>query len=131
MSFSNSGSVKVLVVEDDTFMQAILKEYLSRSYDVAICENGLDALSFIQNGNIPELIISDLNTPGLSGLELIRQLKAGSLFSTIPVMVLSGEENSEMRISCLDAGAEDYMIKPFNPRELDSRLKVILRRTAK
>lgn len=131
MSFTNSGNVKILVVEDDTFMQGVLKGYLSRSYDVAICENGLDALSFIQNGNIPDMIVSDLNTPGLSGLELIRQLKAGNLFNAIPILVLSGEENSEMRINCLDAGADDYMTKPFNPRELESRLKVILRRNAK
>lgn len=131
MNFSNSGSLKILVVEDDTFMQAVLKEYLSRNYDVALCDNGLDALAFIQGGNIPDLIITDLNTPGLSGLDLIRQLKAGNLFENIPVLVLSGEENTEMRINCLDAGADDYMIKPFNPRELESRIKVIQRRIEK
>ncbi len=128
MHFTDSGSVKILVVEDDIFMQAILKEYLSKNYDVLICANGLDALSLIQGGDIPDLIITDLNIPVLNGLELIKQLRAGNVFNTIPIIVLSGEDSSETRINCLDAGADDYMIKPFNPRELESRLKVILRR---
>lgn len=131
MSFQNSGTVKILIVEDDSFMQAILKEYLGKNYDVVICANGLDALALLQGGDVPDLIITDLNTPMLNGLDLIKQLRAGDLFNAIPIMVLSGEDSSEMRINCLDAGAEDYMVKPFNPRELESRLKVILRRMGK
>lgn len=124
-------SVKILVVEDDSFMQAILKQYLGRTYDVSICEDGMEALMYMQAGFMPHLIISDLNTPGLNGLELIKQLKAGDMFNHIPILILSADDNSETRINCLDAGAEDYMVKPFNPRELDSRVKVILRRIAK
>jgi DNA-binding response OmpR family regulator len=131
MSFSNTGAVKILIVEDDAFMQTILKEYLGKNYDVAIAANGLDALALLQGGDIPDLIITDLNTPMLNGLDLIKQLRAGNVFNAIPIMVLSGEDSSEMRINCLDAGAEDYMVKPFNPRELESRLKVILRRMGK
>lgn len=131
MSFSNTGAVKILIVEDDLFMQTILKEYLGKNYDVAITANGLDALALLQGGDVPDLIITDLNTPMLNGLDLIKQLRAGNVFNAIPIMVLSGEDSSEMRINCLDAGAEDYMVKPFNPRELESRLKVILRRMGK
>ncbi len=133
MSFANSGKLKILVVEDDIFMQSILKQYLSNSYEIETCTDGIGALSFLQEDmdNMPDLIISDLNTPGLNGLGLITQLKAGDLFNHIPIMILSGEENSEMRIQCLDAGADDYVVKPFNPRELESRIKVILRRIRK
>lgn len=131
MSFNNSGAVKILIVEDDHFMQAILKEYLGKNYDVVITADGLDALALLQGGDVPDLIITDLNTPMLNGLDLIKQLRAGNVFNAIPIMVLSGEDSSEMRIKCLDAGAEDYMVKPFNPRELESRLKVILRRMGK
>ena len=81
--------------------------------------------------SLPDLIISDLHTPVMNGFELIKQLKAGELFNDIPIVVLSGEDNSEMRIKCLDAGADDYVVKPFNPRELESRIKVIFRRIRK
>ncbi|RYY34539.1 MAG: response regulator [Sphingobacteriaceae bacterium] len=128
MAFSNTHPTKILVVEDDPYMQIILQEFLSANYDVEICENGMVALAFLQDGNIPDLILSDYNTPQLTGLELIDQVKSSDFFNTIPIMILSGEESSEKRIKCLDAGAEDFIVKPFNPTELASRIKVVLRR---
>ncbi len=131
MSSRNSSRSQILVVEDDVYMQTILNEYLNTMFDVDICQNGIEALSFFQDGNIPDLVISDLNVPKLNGLELIAQIKASDFFKSIPIMILSGEESSEMRIKCLDAGADDYVVKPFNPRELEARIRVILRRVGK
>ena len=131
MSSRNSSRSQILVVEDDVYMQTILNEYLNTMFDVDICQNGIEALSFLQDGNIPDLVISDLNVPKLNGLELIAQIKASDFFKSIPIMILSGEESSEMRIKCLDAGADDYVVKPFNPRELEARIRVILRRVGK
>ncbi len=131
MDFSNANNTKILVVEDDAYMQAILLEYLSADYETRISADGIDALSFLQNGNIPDLIIADLNTPKLGGLDLIKQLKVSDFFSAVPVMILSGEESSEKRIKCLNAGAEDFIVKPFNPAELEARIKVVLRRSSK
>lgn len=131
MSFSNSSQIKILVVEDDVYMQAILKEFLSATYEIEICPNGMDALAFMQSGNIPDLIISDLNTPKLSGLDLIEQVKISDFFNSVPIIILSGEESSEKRITCLDAGADDYIVKPFNPAELAARIRVVLRRIGK
>ena len=131
MNFSNANTIKILVVEDDLFMQAILKEYLSAIYEVELQANGMDALAYMQNGNVPDLIISDLNTPKLSGLDLIEQLKISDFFNTIPIIILSGDESSEKRIKCLDAGADDFIVKPFNPAELEARIKVVLRRSGK
>jgi DNA-binding response OmpR family regulator len=65
----------------------------------------------------------------MGGLEMIEQLKTSGLYRAIPVLVLSGDESTETRIKCLDAGADDYVVKPFNPRELEARMKAILRRT--
>ena len=73
--------------------------------------------------------MTDLNTPKLGGLELIKQIKASDFFNSIPIMVVSGEESSEMIVKCLDAGADDFVVKPFNPKELEARIRVILRRT--
>ncbi|RYE12403.1 MAG: response regulator, partial [Sphingobacteriales bacterium] len=117
-----------LVVEDDAYMQIILKEFLSATYEVQICSTGMDALAFLQNGNIPDLILSDFNTPQLTGLDLIDQVKSSDFFKSIPIIILSGEESSEKRIKCLDKGADDFIVKPFNPAELAARIRVVLRR---
>ncbi|PQJ13034.1 two-component system response regulator [Flavipsychrobacter stenotrophus] len=122
---------KVLVVEDDPTIQLIVRRSLEKRFSVSAYTNGIDALSFLQEGNLPDIIIADLNTPEMGGLELIEQLKASGYFSAIPVLVLSGEESTESRIKCLDSGADDYVVKPFNPRELEARINAILRRTGK
>lgn len=131
MTFTDSEMPKVLVIEDDATIQLIIRRSLEKKFQVVAYTNGMDGLSYLQEGNLPDIIISDLNTPELGGLELIDQLKASGYFSAIPVLVLSGEESTETRIKCLDAGADDYVVKPFNPRELEARMKAILRRTGK
>jgi len=103
-------------------------KYFSNLYKVDAFTDGVEALSYLQEGNLPDIIITDLNTPKLGGLELIRQMKASDFFKSIPIMVLSGEESSEMIVKCLDAGADDFIVKPFNPKELEARIKVVLRR---
>ena len=128
MSFSNSTQKKILVVEDDLYMQAILKEFLSATYEIQITQDGMEALMYMQSGNIPDLIIADLNTPKLNGMELITQVKASDFFKSIPIIILSGEDSSEKRIKCLDNGADDFIVKPFNPAELEARIRVVLRR---
>jgi len=127
----NANKIKILIVEDDVYMQLILNEFLGNKYETAVCVNGMDALTSIQNGNIPDLIISDLNTSKLSGLELLDQLQASDFFKNIPVIIVSGEDSSEKRILCLNSGADDYIVKPFNPAELEARVRVILRRIVK
>jgi DNA-binding response OmpR family regulator len=131
MSVYSANKIKILIVEDDLYMQLILKEFLSNVYETEVCVNGMDALASIQNGNIPDLIISDLNTAKINGLELLGQLQASDFFKSIPVIIVSGEDSSEKRILCLDSGADDYIVKPFNPAELEARVRVILRRIAK
>ena len=128
MNFTTSSQTKILIVEDDLYMQAILKEFLSATYEIVISQDGMEALAFMQSGNVPDLIISDLNTPKLNGLELITQVKVSDFFKSIPIIILSGEDSSEKRIKCLDSGADDFIVKPFNPAELEARIRVVLRR---
>ena len=120
-----------MIIDDDQFMRLILSRLLETSYTTEIFSNALDALVYLQKGNLPDLIISDLYTPGLSGLELIGQLKASGFFMSIPIIIISGEDSFEARIMCLNAGADDYIIKPFNPAELEARVRVALRRCNK
>jgi DNA-binding response OmpR family regulator len=130
-SFSNNSQIKILIVEDDQFMQAILQKFLNTTYEIIMKTDGMEALAFMQSGNLPDLIISDLNTPKLDGLALIEQIKLSDFFNSVPIIILSGEDSSEKRVACLDAGADDFIVKPFNPAELKSRINVILRRSGK
>ena len=131
MSLTDSGITKILIVEDDAYMQLILKKFLSKVYEIEICTTAMDALSFLQNGNLPDLVITDLNTPKLSGLDLVTQMQVSDFFKSIPVIILSGEDSSEKRIQCLDTGADDFIVKPFNPAELEARVRAVLRRIGK
>ncbi|MEO8794390.1 MAG: response regulator transcription factor [Daejeonella sp.] len=125
MSFTDSTRQKVLIIEDDAFMQKIIKSVLTDTYEMKVCSNGLAALSFLQDGNIPALIISDLNTPQLNGFGLLEQVKASEFFKDIPVLILSGEDGEGIKAYCLEAGAEDFLAKPFSPSELEARVRDI------
>ena len=121
----------VLVVEDDLFIQSILNEILSVNYEVTIFSNGMDGLNFLQSGNITDIILSDLNVPSLYGFSFLEQVRNSGFFKSIPFIILSGKDDIEIKLKCLDAGADDFLTKPFNPKELDARLKNILRRIGK
>lgn len=122
---------KALIIDDDLSIQMIITKFLEDEFDVVAFSGGLEALAYLQTGSLPDIIIVDLNIPGMGGLEIITQLKQSGFFSAIPVIVLSGEESTASRIKCLDSGADDYVVKPFNPQELGSRIRAILRRTGK
>lgn len=127
----NTELQKVIVIEDDLAIKTLLCTVLEYNFEVTAFENGMDALSHMQKGNIPDIIISDLNTPEIDGHDLLLQLKSSNYFNSIPFLILSGKEGSETRIKCLEAGADDYILKPFNPRELEVRINVILKRYGK
>jgi len=131
MSLNTANRAKVIIIEDDKYMQLILTEYLNKLYEIETFNSVLDGLTYLQNGNIPDLIVSDLNTPGVNGFELISQLKASTFFNQIPIIIISGDDSSEKRIKCLNLGADDYIVKPFNPAELEARVRVILKRVGK
>jgi DNA-binding response OmpR family regulator len=122
---------KIVIIEDDPALQMVISRFFETRFQVTVFNNGMDGLAYLQEGNIPDIIVSDLNTPQLNGYELIKQIKSSGFFNAIPIMILSGEESTESRIKCLEAGADDYLVKPFNPRELEARINVILKRSGK
>ena len=117
----------VLLVDDKQEIAKIIMLYLSSTYKVSYKENPLKAIAWLQEGNLPDLIISDLNMPEMSGEEFLVYLKANDMFSNIPVLILSSVESSSNRIRLFEEGAEDFILKPFNPEELRVRVKRILR----
>lgn len=117
---------KILIVDDKPTIGKVLTLYLGTEYDVIYVENPLKALEWLNAGNQPDLIISDIRMPLMRGDEFLTHLKSSPLFNYFPVIILSSEENSAERIQLLMNGAEDYIVKPFNPLELKIRIKRIL-----
>jgi len=117
---------KVLVVDDKSSISNLIVQLLRSSYEVTAKPNGEEAMSWLQAGNVPDLIVSDLEMPKMDGFELITQLKESGYFADIPIMILSSRDSSEDRVKCLKLGAEDYLMKPFNPEELLIRIEKTL-----
>ena len=120
----------MLIADDDQGMRMLLENFFNDKFEVIVKENGLDALKWMQKGNIPDFIIVDIVMPELDGYEFIKNVRSSGYFKRIPIIMLSGLENSEEKIKCLKLGADDYMIKPFNPEELSIRVENIFNRVS-
>lgn len=118
--------MNILVVDDKRTLSDLLAQFLGQKHDVITKVNGLEALQWLQEGDIPDLIISDLEMPELDGYELITKVRSSGYFADIPIIVLSCRDSSADRIKCLKLGANDFMVKPFNPEELSIRIDNIL-----
>src|SRR5713226_7843263 len=120
-------SPHVLVVEDDRQISRLVARYLeANDYRVSIAADGREMERALQCGRI-DLIVLDLMLPGEDGLSLCRRLRESS---QIPIVVLTGKGEDVDRIVGLEMGADDYLTKPFNPRELLARINAIFRRKA-
>ena len=125
---SGEAEAHVLVVDDDAKLRALLSRYLTgQGFRVTVAEDAREArdkLRFMQ----PDAMVLDVTMPGESGLALTESLRAGR--STLPVILLTASGAPEDRIRGFESGADDYLGKPFEPRELVLRLRAMLRRTA-
>ena len=115
---------KILLVDDKATIGKVASIYLGKDYDVMYLENPIKAIDWLNEGNVPDLIISDM--PLMRGDEFLRYMKTNELFKSIPIVMLSSEESTTERIKLLEEGAEDYILKPFNPLELKIRIKKII-----
>lgn len=116
---------KVLVVDDDVKTVELVKLYLNRDgYRVITAYNGIDALQIARESH-PDLIVLDLMLPGMNGLDICRTLRAES---EVPIIMLTALTTDDDRLTGLDLGADDYVTKPFSPRELAARVRAVLRR---
>lgn len=116
---------KVLVVDDDKKTVELVKLYLSRDgYRVITAYEGEEALRLAREAH-PDLIVLDLMLPGINGLQICRTLRKES---DIPIIMLTAMTTDEDRLRGLDLGADDYVTKPFSPRELAARVRAVLRR---
>ncbi|MBA2609029.1 MAG: response regulator transcription factor [Actinobacteria bacterium] len=120
-----STPARVLVVDDDVTVSDVVARYLEREgYEVDCVADGIDALAHAI-GSPPDLVVLDLMLPRLDGLELCRRLRATT---AVPIIMLTARGDESDRVMGLELGADDYLSKPFSPRELMARVKSVLRR---
>ncbi len=122
-----TGRKRVLIVEDDYKTADIVRLYLEKDgYDVDCSHDGRDGLDAVRSSP-PDLVVLDLLLPGMSGLDVCRALRSES---DVPIIVLTALSTEQDKLSGLDLGADDYVTKPFSPRELVARVRAVLRRTS-
>lgn len=118
---------RVLVVEDDVKTADIVRQYLEKDgYSVLIARDGREGLNIAMN-EAPDLIVLDLLLPVMSGLDVCRAVRNES---SVPIIMLTALSTEQDKLAGLDLGADDYLTKPFSPRELVARIKAVLRRSA-
>ena len=118
--------MKILIADDDPQILRALRITLSaRGYDVDTAADGREALKLATDGH-PDIIVLDLGMPGLTGIEVIEAVRA---WSSVPILVVSGRSDSLDKVEALDAGADDYVTKPFAADELLARIRALGRRT--
>lgn len=116
---------RVLVVDDEPTIREVVTTYLQRDgFRVDTASTGTEAVEILRRG-LPDLVILDLMLPGVGGLNILRDLRSNS---TVPVIVLTARTDEADRIIGLELGADDYVSKPFSPRELVARVRSVLRR---
>ena len=117
---------KILIVDDDENICELLTLYLEKEGYLVVCANdGIDALETYREEN-PDLIILDIMLPGIDGKEVCKQIKRKD---DVPILMLSAKAETFDKVLCLELGADDYVVKPFEAKELIARVKAIIRRT--
>ena len=122
---------RVLVVEDEIDVANLVKHAIERGGDatVEVATSGAGALELVTR-SAPDLVVLDLNLPGLDGTEVCRLIRSRPATSTLPIIMLTARTEESDRVLGLDLGADDYITKPFSPRELAARVRAVLRRKA-
>jgi DNA-binding response OmpR family regulator len=120
---------RILVADDDRVVRRIVVTKLSGlGYDVTDVEDGQEALELLEGGQVPNLLITDSLMPRMNGLQLVRTLRQNSNpdLATLPIIMLTSRQGEQDIIEGLEAGVDDYVIKPFSPDELAARVRTVL-----
>ena len=127
-----SKSGIILVVDDDPSTRLLLGHILSLEYDVVVKEDGLEAMLWLQGGNMPDMILLDLCMPRITGVDFIDALKMSGYYSNIPLIIVSGSYDENILRKRLDIDNDHFVKKPFNPETLlDTINKKLLHHAAK
>ncbi|KAB2310072.1 phosphate regulon transcriptional regulatory protein PhoB [Betaproteobacteria bacterium SCN2] len=123
-------AANILLVEDEPGIQELLKLNLGQAgHTVTATDDAEGALQYLRT-TLPDVILLDWMLPGMSGIDLCRRLRADKRYQPVPIIMLTARGEEQDRVAGLDTGADDYITKPFSPRELVSRIRAVLRRRA-
>lgn len=121
------GGSNILVADDDRIVRRIVVAKLTGlGYNVDQVEDGQEALEFLENGRIPDLLITDSLMPRMTGLELVRSIRSHADIAALPVIMLTSRQGEQDVIEGLETGLDDYITKPFSPDELAARVRTVL-----
>jgi len=120
----------ILVVEDEPAIQELIAYNLKQAgHQPLRADNAEQAMNLVQSA-LPDLVLLDWMLPGQSGIDFARRLRTDKRTRTVPIIMLTARSDEQEKLTGLDAGADDYITKPFSPRELNARIKAVLRRRA-
>jgi len=122
---------QILIIDDDEAMCQLLEKLFEKDYDVITKSDGMSAMYWLVAGNIPDLIITDLDMPNINGEELIINLKKSGYYKDVPFIIITGYNNKEQKLRNMKLGVHDYFIKPFNPKDLLFSVEVVLKHSLK
>lgn len=126
MESNTMNKKQILVVDDELSILRLLTFILSADYELVIKKSGIEAISWLEEGNDPNLIISDLMMPYFDGSTLIRNLKISGFYRDTPVILLSGAEDLEAKVKEMPFKIDSYLEKPFNPAVLKSKIAELI-----
>ncbi len=119
---------QLMIVDDSEFMRRFLSKFLGKKLQITVVSDGVEALQKLQNGYRPDVVLADINMPNMNGFEFLEHMQASPLYQSVPVIMLSSNDDSNDRIKSLRLGAVDYIVKPFNPIELELRVDAQIQR---
>ena len=120
----------ILVIEDDQALCWLIEKVLSNDFDVTIKREGVTAMEWLLDGNIPDLILCDFVLPKITGLEFLQNLTNSGVFKEIPVIMYTSHADEQLKQSCFEAGALEVIEKPFDPPKLIETINDLIK-TAK
>ena len=118
----------ILVVDDCDMMRRFLVPVFKHDFRVISLNNPFDAILWLKTNPAPDMILLDYELPGMSGFEMLNHLRKSKAWANIPTIILSGVKDAEKRWQCLEAGANDFISKPFHPKELSLRVHLLMNR---
>ncbi|RUT07080.1 hypothetical protein DSM106972_023410 [Dulcicalothrix desertica PCC 7102] len=125
-ALNTQHSKRILLADDNADMREYVKRLLEENYIVEVVGDGIEALAAIRQ-QVPDLVLTDIMMPGLDGFGLLRELRANPDTTDIPIIMLSARAGEESRVEGMEAGADDYLVKPFSARELKARVAATLK----